>query len=288
MKFFKLTASALATATALTMASSAFAQDLKIQSFLAKPEHFGVTSTLIEGDKEVLLVNAQFSKSEALRIAADILDSGKMLKTIFVSYGDPDYYFGLDVFKQYFPNVKIIATPETVKHIQDTQALKVKYWGPQMGANAPSQIIVPQAYTAKTLKLENESIEIKGKKELTYLWIPSSKAVVGGIPVSSGIHLWMADTPKVKDRNEVIQTLESIKALQPQTVVPAHMVEGAPQGLDAVNFSIDYLKSYEKAAKVSKNASELSQLMQKQYPTLKSVDSLELGAKVVKGEMQWP
>ncbi len=261
---------------------------MKIQSFLAKPEHFGVTSTLIEGDKEVLLVNAQFSKSEALRIAADILDSGKTLKTFFVSYGDPDYYFGLDVFKQYFPNVQIIATPETIKHIQDTQALKVKYWGPQMGANAPSQIILPQAYTAKTLKLENESIEIKGKKELTYLWIPSSKAVVGGIPVSSGIHLWMADTPKVKDRNEVIQTLENIKALQPQTVVPAHMVEGAPQGLDAVNFSIDYLKSYEKAVKVSKNAGELSQLMQKQYPTLKSVDSLELGAKVVKGEMQWP
>lgn len=48
-----------------------------------------------------------------------------------------------------------------------------------MGANAPSQIIVPQAYTAKTLKLENESIEIKGKKELTYLWVPSAKAVVG-------------------------------------------------------------------------------------------------------------
>ena len=45
MKFFKLTTSALATATALTMASSAFAQDLKIQSFLAKPDHFGVTST---------------------------------------------------------------------------------------------------------------------------------------------------------------------------------------------------------------------------------------------------
>jgi len=174
--------------TALAVTSTSFAQDLKIQNFLAKPEHFGVTSTLIEGDKEVLLVNAQFSKSEALRIAADILDSGKTLKTIFVSYGDPDFYFGLDVFKQYFPNVQIIATPETVKHIQDTQALKVAYWGPKMGANAPSQIIVPQAYTAKTLKFENENIEIKGKNELTYLWIPSAKAVVGGIPVSSGIH----------------------------------------------------------------------------------------------------
>ncbi|WP_120430914.1 MBL fold metallo-hydrolase [Acinetobacter baylyi] len=274
--------------TILAASSTSFAQELKIQNFLAKPEHFGVTSTLIEGDKEVLLVNAQFSKSEALRIAADILDSGKSLKTIFVSYGDPDFYFGLDVFKQYFPNVQIIATPETVKHIQDTQALKVAYWGPQMGANAPSRIIVPQAYTAKNLKLENENIEIKGNKELTYLWIPSAKAVVGGIPVSSGIHLWMADTPTTKDRNEVIQTLENIKSLNPKVVVPAHMKSGAAEGLDAINFSINYLKQYEKAVKNTQNASELTQLMRTKYPKLQELGSLDLGAKVVKGEMKWP
>ena len=281
----KIYAIALTTLAATSVAS---AQDLKIQNFLAKPEHFGVTSTLIEGDKEVLLVNAQFSKSEALRIAADILDRGKTLKTIFVSYGDPDFYFGLDVFKQYFPNVQIIATPETVKHIQDTQALKVAYWGPQMGANAPSKIIVPQAYTAKTLKLENESIEIKGQKELTYLWLPSAKAVVGGIPVSSGIHLWMADTPTTKDRNEVIQALENIKASNPKVVVPAHMKEGAAEGLNAVNFSIDYLKQYEKVAKATKSSADLIKMMQKQYPDLAESGSLALGAKVVKGEMKWP
>ena len=281
----KLYAIALTTLAATSVAS---AQDLKIQNFLAKPEHFGVTSTLIEGDKEVLLVNAQFSKSEALRIAADILDRGKTLKTIFVSYGDPDFYFGLDVFKQYFPNVQIIATPETVKHIQDTQALKVAYWGPKMGTNAPSKIIVPQAYTAKTLKLENESIEIKGQKELTYLWLPSAKAVVGGIPVSSGIHLWMADTPTTKDRNEVIRALENIKALNPKVVVPAHMKEEAAEGLNAVNFSIDYLKQYEKVAKATKSSADLIQMMQKQYPDLAESGSLELGAKVVKGEMKWP
>ncbi|AUT39063.1 Zn-dependent hydrolase (signal peptide) [Acinetobacter baumannii] len=95
MRLFKLSASALATATALTMAQSAFAQDLKIQSFLAKPEHFGVTSTLIEGDKEVLLVNAQFSKSEALRIAANILDSGKTLKNYFRKLWRPGLLFRL-------------------------------------------------------------------------------------------------------------------------------------------------------------------------------------------------
>ncbi|MPW43894.1 MBL fold metallo-hydrolase [Acinetobacter guerrae] len=266
----------------------AIAQPLAIQTFLAQPQNFGVTSTLIEGDKEVMLVNAQFSKSEALRVAADILDSGKILNTIFVSYGDPDFYFGLDVFKHYFPNVKIIATPETVKHIQDTKALKLKYWSLQMGANAPEKIIVPEIFTAKTLKFENENIEIKGHDELTYLWIPSIKTVVGGIPVSSGIHLWMADTPSTQDRAKVIKTLENIKALQPQTVVPAHMVQNAPEGLAAVNFSLNYLKSYEKAVKTSKTSQQLAHTMQQKYPELKETGTLDFGAKVVKGEMKWP
>lgn len=268
--------------------SSVFAQDLKIQPFLAKPEHFGVTSTVIEGEKDVLLVNAQFSKSEALRLVADLLDRGKNLKTIFISYGDPDFYFGLDVFKQYFPDVEIIATPETVKHIEQTQQLKVNYWGPKMGLNAPNQIIVPKKYEANTLKIEDTTVEIKGKNELTYLWIPQIQAVVGGIPVSSGIHLWTADTPTTQDRAEVIKTLESIKALKPKIVIPAHMQANAPVGLDAVNFSIDYLKQYEKAVKSTKNSAELIGKMQQIYPKLEDTSSLELGAKVVKGEMSWP
>lgn len=274
--------------TTALFSQMALAQPLTIKNFLAQPQHFGVTSTLIESDQEVMLVNAQFSKSEALRVAAEILDSGKTLNTIFISYGDPDFYFGLDVFKQYFPNVKIIATSETVKHIQETQALKVQYWSPKMGVNAPQKIIVPQAFTAKTIKLGHENIEIRGQHELTYLWIPSIKTVVGGIAVSSGIHLWMADTPTIQERAEVIHTLESIKALQPQTVVPAHMIENAPENLAAVNFSLDYLKNYEKAVKTTDNAQQLSQRMQQQYPHLKEKDTLDLGAKVVKGEMKWP
>ncbi|HCK30912.1 MAG TPA: MBL fold metallo-hydrolase, partial [Acinetobacter ursingii] len=264
-----LKAPILAAVTSALFSQMVLAQPLILKNFLAQPQYFGVTSTLIEGEKEVILVNAQFSKSEALRVAADILDSGKTLKTIFVSYGDPDFYFGLDVFKQYFPNAKIIATPETVKHIQDTQVLKVQYWSPKMGVNAPESIIIPQAFTGKTLQLENEQIEIKGNHELTYLWIPSIKAVVGGIPVSSGIHLWMADTPRTKDRAEVIGTLQAIKVLQPQIVVPAHMLENAPENLAAVNFSLDYLNNYEKAVKTTKTAQQLSQTMQQQYPDLK-------------------
>ncbi|WP_237413485.1 MBL fold metallo-hydrolase [Acinetobacter nectaris] len=264
------------------------AENIKIQPFLASPEHFGVTSTLIETDKDVMLVNAQFSKSEALRIAANILDSGKQLKTIFVSYGDPDYYFGLDVLKQIFPKAQIIATPETVKHIEKTYQLKQKYWSPQMGENAPSKIIIPQPYTAKEINFDGLNIQIQGKKELTYLWIPSIKAVIGGIPVSSGIHLWMADTATASSRKEVLTTLQNIKELMPKIVIPAHMASGAVENMPAVDFSIQYLEQYEKAVQKTKSANELIAEMKTIYPKLHEVNSLELGAKVVKGEMKWP
>jgi glyoxylase-like metal-dependent hydrolase (beta-lactamase superfamily II) len=287
MNFIKNTTLAAAIMTSLAV-STAFAQTVTIKSFVAQPEHFGVTSTLIENDKEVMLVNAQFSKSEALRLTAEILDSGKTLNTIFISYGDPDYYFGLDVLKQYFPAAKILATPETVQHIQQTQALKVNYWSPLMGANAPSKIIVPEIYRAKTLKLGDQKIEIKGKNELTYLYIPDARAVVGGIAVSSGIHLWMADTPRTQDRQAVLETLSSIQALHPKVVIPAHMAAHAPQDLAAVNFSINYIKDYEKAVQASKTSADVIQIMQQQYPTLTENSNLELGAKVVKGEMKWP
>lgn len=265
-----------------------YAENIKIQPFLASSEHFGVTSTLIETDKEVMLVNAQFSKSEALRVAANILDSGKTLKTIFVSYGDPDYYFGLDVLQQIFPQAQIIATPETVKHIQDTYQLKQNYWSVQMGENAPHKIIIPYTYTAKEIDFDGLNIQIKGKKELTYLWIPRLKAVVGGIPVSSGIHLWMADTSTRASRQEVLETLQDIKKLMPKTVIPAHMAHGSLQNMPAVDFSIQYLGKYEKAVSETKDANQLISKMKKAYPHLHEVSSLELGAKVVKGEMKWP
>lgn len=273
---------------ALGLTSAAMAQPLVLKTHLAAANNFGITSTLIEGEKDAILVNAQFTRSEALRVAADILESGKTLKTIFISYGDPDYYFGLQVLKQYFPDAQIIATPATVKHIADTQALKLRYWGEKYGHNAPSATIVPQSFSGTELKLDGKSIEIKGQDERTFLWIPELKAVVGGNLVSSGIHVWTADTPTAQDRQKVQHGLAQIQALKPKIVIPAHMAADAATGMQAVNFTQSYLKHYEVAAKQSQNAAQLVQKMQAQYPQFKQTATLELGAKVVKGEMQWP
>lgn len=283
-KIVTLTAVAFSVAMAAANAQAA----LKLEPFVASEQGFGVTSTLITGDKEAVLVNGLFNKSDALRVAANVLDSGKTLTTIFVSYGDPDYYFGLDELHRLFPKAKIVATAETVKHIQQTKLLKQQYWSPKMGVNAPAEIIVPEVITSQRLSVDGEPIEIKGKGKLTYLWVPANKALVGGIAVTSGEHLWTADDAKPGQRVALQKTLQEMKDLQPQVVIPAHMVQGAPMGVQAIDFSLDYLQKYAVAAKQSKNATALIEQMKQAYPGLPGAFSLELGAKVVKGEMQWP
>ena len=64
---------------------------------------FPVSSVLISGDKDAILVDAQFGKAQALQVVDKIRASGKHLTTIYISHGDPDYYFGLETLTQAFP-----------------------------------------------------------------------------------------------------------------------------------------------------------------------------------------
>lgn len=70
------------------------------------------------GDSEAMVVDTGFTKADAMRIAAKVLDSGKELKTIFISQADPDYYFGAEVLHGLFPEAKILTTPAVKKVIE--------------------------------------------------------------------------------------------------------------------------------------------------------------------------
>jgi len=172
---------------------------LSAEVFTASPQGFLVTSTLIAGDKEAVLVDGQFTLSDAHRLVGLILDSKKTLTTVYVTHAHPDHYFGLVVIKQAFPNVKMVAQPATVAEIKKTWAEKVKHWGPMYGANLPTKPLIPEPFTGRALTLEGQTIEIHGSvqgddRTNSYVWIPSIKTVIAGDIVFQGIFPWTAET----------------------------------------------------------------------------------------------
>ncbi|PWF25548.1 MBL fold metallo-hydrolase [Corticimicrobacter populi] len=252
---------------------------------------FAVSSVLVQGKDEAILIDAQFSAEQARKLADQIKASGKKLGIIYISHGDPDYYFGLDTLQAAFPEAKILATPQTIAHIEATKDEKLKVWGPQLGENAPGKIVVPQPLEGDTLTLEGQELKIIGldgaTPDRTVVWIPSIRTVAGGIPVLWGEHVWMADTQTPESHKQWLETLAQIKALNPATVIPGHFVGTLPEGVGAVDFTSEYIQAFDEETAKAANSAELIAAMQARYPGLGGDGSLELSAKVAKGEMEW-
>ena len=133
-------------AASLAIAFTAHAaQPLTVKVYNAGAASFNVNSTLVYGEKEAMVIDAGFTRADALRIAANVLDSGKQLTTIYVSQADPDYYFGVEALKEVFPQADVVSTPAVLAKLSAKLAGKVAFWGPKMGANAPRKPVVPRA-----------------------------------------------------------------------------------------------------------------------------------------------
>ncbi|NKJ19536.1 MBL fold metallo-hydrolase [Dyella sp. SG609] len=253
---------------------------------------FPVASVLVEGERDAVLVDAQFAKGDAQKLVEKIKASGRHLTTIYISHGDPDYYFGLDVLHAAFPDAKIVASKPTVEHIQASSKAKLAYWGPILKQDAPAALVVPDVLEGSRLTLEGRALDVVGldgpTPERSFVWIPSLKAVVGGVVVFSNLHVWMADTQTPASHAQWLATLDRIEQLKPAKVIPGHYQEGTPFDLSQVRYTRGYIQAYDAEAAKAKDAAALVAAMEKRYPKAGEKASLELSAKVSKGEKQWP
>ena len=282
----------IAASLAIAFTSAQAAQPLSVKVYNADGNSFNVNSTFVVGDKEAMVIDAGFTRADALRIAANVLDSGKQLKTIYVSQVDPDYYFGVETLKEIFPQADVVTTPAVLEKINAKKAGKVAFWGPKMGANAPRSPVVPRALEGNTLTLDGQTIEIRGTQGVLahrpYAWIPSIQAVVGNIGVFGGMHVWTADTQTAAERAAWVAQLDDMAALKPVLVVPGHMKAGTQVDASSITFTKDYLQTFEKNLAASKNSAELVNAMKQSYPQVTDgAMSLDIGAKVNMGEMKW-
>lgn len=278
----------------LAVVGSAVAQGtpaLKLKVYNADGNSFHVNSVLVTGKQDAMLIDAQFTRADAHRLAAEILASGKTLKTVYVSHGDPDYYFGLEVIKAEFPDVKIYASEPTIVWIRNTVQKKLSFWGPKLGANAPRTPIIPDALPKEGLVLEGQKLEVLGLDgklpARSFVWIPSIKAVVGGVNVFGGLHVWTADTQTKAERAAWIKTLDRIEALKPTTIIPGHALNTEKMGIETVQYTRTYLQRFETELDKAPDSAALIDTMKRLYPDAGLDIALNIGAKVNKGEMKW-
>jgi len=252
---------------------------LKLVVYTSSPQGFSVNSTIVYGDQEAILIDPQFLLSEAYRVAADILESGKRLTTVYVTHPHPDHYFGLAVMRQVFPEARFVALPAVVDGIEQGWMARYNFWKGTQGHNIPATgPILPEQLQTGTLELEGNTLELHGGVEgdgpdNSYVWIPSLKAVVAGDILFSGSHFIVP-----ADHAKWDATIAQIAALKPELVIPGHQIRGAPNDATVLDFMHDYMRDFDAAAAGSANAQEVVQKMSAAYPDMGLELLLTIGA----------
>jgi len=261
--------------------------------FPAGPNGFFRAPVLLHGATEALLIDGGFTYPDGRALARTVTATGKTLTAIYVSQSDPDYYFSLKPVCEAFPDAKVIAASDTIAAIRASVGKKLAVWGPQLGENGPQSlddIVMPQAFDGDSLVVDGERVEIVAAQGMTnrrYLWVPSLKAVFGGVLVFSGTYVWTADTPTAAVRAAWIANLEALAARAPAIVVPGHIGATAVTDAAAIDFTRQYLVAFGEALEAATDSTALKAAMAARYPGLDMEVALDIGAKVATGEMPW-
>ena len=233
---------------------------------------YDVNSTMIIGERDILLIDPQFSLSEAHKVAAGILETKKRLATIYSTHAHPDHLFGLAVLKQAFPEAKIVALPATVNAAKTGWPARQKFWFPVYGNNIPGpEPVLPEELAAPALTLEGEEFPITGGVQgadgpgNSFVSIPSLKAVVTGDIVFDHVYFGV---PRDQARENWQKTIDQITALKPAVVIPGHEGPGATRDMRAIEWMKQYMTDWDANVARSKNAAEMRERVLKQYPGL--------------------
>ena len=86
-----------------------------------RPKPFGealgfdpITSTLIFGEYDAVLVDAMGTVAEAEALADWVALHNRNLETIYITHAHFDHFYGLSILLDRFPGARAIATPKTV------------------------------------------------------------------------------------------------------------------------------------------------------------------------------
>jgi len=266
---------------------------MTLTHFPAGERGFFRAPVLLSGAREAILVDGGFTLEDGRAVAAAIQATGKRLTTVYVSQSDPDYYFSLRPIREAFPAARVFAAADTVAAIAASVQKKLDAWGPKLGDNGPrtlSDVVVPTASNDRTLSLDGEPIEIvdaDGLANRRFLWVPSLRAVLGGVLVFAGVHVWTADTQRPEQRAAWVANLEAIAKREPTIVIPGHLTEGSASDVSALEYTREYLVAFEEERARASDSGALIAAMKRRYPQAGMGVALDIGAKVATGEMAW-
>src|ERR1700688_4202446 len=243
-----------------------------------RPRPFGealgfdpITSTLIFGEHDAVLVDAMTTVAEAEALADWVALHNRNLETIYITHGHFDHFYGLSVLLDRFPSARAIATPKTWNAMQMSFTPPVERLARRLfPGQLATKFVAPQAYEHDTFTLEGHELRIieQGRTDSpdsTSLHVPSIALIVAGDVVYNQCRMYVGDTTP-ESRKNWIADLNRLAALNPTMVVAGHKKPGAPDSPSTIQDTKRYLEDFDRVQKTETSDQDVFDQMTVLYP----------------------
>src|SRR5580700_10906239 len=133
-----------------------------------RPKPFGeplgfdpITSTLIFGEYDAVLVDAMMTVAEAEALADWVALHNRNLETIYITHAHFDHFYGLGILLDRFPGARAIATLKTVNAMQPSFTPPVERLARRLfPGQVATKLVPPEPYEHDTFALEGHELRI--------------------------------------------------------------------------------------------------------------------------------
>lgn len=265
---------------------------LSTKVFYSDESGFEVASVIVMGKTDAVLLDAQWTKSNAHKVVAEILETGKILKTIYVTHAHPDHYFGLGEIAAEFPQAKVIAIPSEADIINKQFFGKIEHWENVIGKLNVCRKTAPiEPMTGLTFELEGQTLEVIPKvmgdmRYNTMVWIPSIKTLYGSDVLFNQAHPFTCELT-AGERQQWIADVDKIEKMGAEVIIPGHQKPGCQFDRSSLDFTREYIRATEEELARTSSVGEFYYNMNKRFPNANLFISNDMNANVFKGNLNW-
>lgn len=231
-----------------------------------------MSSTLITGQRDAVLVDAFLTIAQADALADWVAASGKNLTTIYITHGHGDHFFGIGTLLDRFPRARAVATPGVVRlmHRQASPEVLATRWGAWFPAQIPSRPVIAEELEGHAIDLEgHELVAVEAghtdTDATTFLHAPSIDLVVAGDVAYNDVHLHLGES-NAQRRQEWIAALDAMEARGPRAVIAGHKRPGAIDSPDNIEATRRYIRDFDRLVETTTGARALFDAMLERHP----------------------